>query len=66
MTTIARRIGKSYALISAACLALVIWLAHHEFVEEPAEFAAKGYTDIHKDTEAELSTVLFQRIYTVL
>ena len=59
MTTIARRMGKGYALISAACLALVVWLGYHEFVEEPREFAAKGYTDIHKDTDAELSTVIF-------
>jgi signal transduction histidine kinase len=59
MTTIARRMGRGYAFISVVCLTLVAWLAYHEFVEEPAEFAAKGYTDIHKDTEAELTTVLF-------
>jgi len=66
VTTISRRMGKGYALISAACIALVSWLAYHEFVEEPREFAAKGYTDIHKDTEAELSTVLFLAVVPVL
>jgi len=66
MTTISRRMGKGYALISAACLALVSWLAYHEFVEEPREFAAKGYTDIHHDTEAEFSTVLFLAAVPVL
>jgi signal transduction histidine kinase len=59
MTTIVRRLGKGYAVISAVCLAMVSWLAYHEFVEEPREFAAKGYTDVHKDTAAEISTVLF-------
>jgi signal transduction histidine kinase len=59
VTSIARRMGKAYALFSALCLTLVAWLAYHEFVEEPAEYAAKGYTDIHQDTEAELTTVLF-------
>ncbi|MGB8169444.1 MAG: HAMP domain-containing sensor histidine kinase [Chthoniobacteraceae bacterium] len=66
MTSIARRMAKGYAVLSAVCLALVAWLAYHEFVEEPAEFAAKGYTDIHKDTEAEFSTVLFLAAVPVL
>ena len=57
--TITRRMGVGYALISVLCVMMVSWLAYHEFVEEPAEFAAKGYTDIHKDTEAEFSTVAF-------
>jgi signal transduction histidine kinase len=66
MTTIARRMGKAYAAMAAVCIALVSWLAYHEFVEEPREFAAKGYTDIHKDTEAEFSTVLFLAAVPVL
>ena len=57
--TITRRIGIGYALISAVCLTLVIWLGYHEFEEEPTAFAAMGLPDIHKNTSAELSTVCF-------
>ena len=57
--TITRRVGIGYALISAVCLTLVVWLGYHEFEEEPTEFAAMGLPDIHKDTNAELSTVCF-------
>ena len=57
--TITRRIGIGYALISVVCLTLVVWLGYHEFEEEPTEFAAMGLPDIHKDTNAELSTVCF-------
>lgn len=64
--TIARRMGTGYAWISAACLALLAWLAYHEFVEEPAEFAAMGLTNVHKDTQAELSTVCFLALIPVL
>lgn len=57
--TITRKVGIGYALISAVCLALVVWLGYHEFQEEPRKFAAMGLPDIHKDTSAELSTVCF-------
>lgn len=59
MTTIVRRLGKGYAAITAVSLVLVTWLGYHEFIEEPSEYAAKGYKDIHHDTEAELFTVCF-------
>lgn len=64
--TIARRIGIIYAFIAASCLALVAWLAYHEFVEEPAAFAAMGAPNIHKDTQAELTTVCFLALIPVL
>lgn len=57
--TISRRMGIGYAWISAACVLLVVWLGYHEFIEEPAKFAAMGLPGIHKDTDAELSTVCF-------
>jgi signal transduction histidine kinase len=57
--TIIRRIGVAYAWMTAACIALVSWLAWHEFVEEPREFAELGAPEIHKDTLAEFSTVCF-------
>jgi len=57
--TIARRMAIAYAWLSAACIALVAWLWYHEFVEEPREFAARGLTHVHEDTEAEFSTVCF-------
>jgi signal transduction histidine kinase len=57
--TIARRMAIGYAWISAACLGLVAWLGYHEFVEESREFAARGLTDVHKDTAAEAFTVCF-------
>jgi len=57
--TIARRMAIGYAAMSVACLVLVTWLGYHEFVEEPAEFAARGLTDVHKDTGAEFFTVCF-------
>jgi len=57
--TIARRMATIYGFISAACLVLVVWLAYHEFVAEPKKYAAMGLPNIHKDTQAELSTVCF-------
>jgi signal transduction histidine kinase len=57
--TIIRRIGLAYGCMTAACIALVSWLAWHEFVEEPREFAELGAPEIHKDTLAEFSTVCF-------
>ena len=32
--TITRRLGIGYAVMSAVCLVLLVWLWHHEFVEE--------------------------------
>ena len=64
--TLARRLATVYAWMSAACLALVAWLGYHEFIEEPAEFAAMGLPDIHKNTQAELSTVCFLACLPVL
>jgi hypothetical protein len=57
--TIIRRLGLGYSVMTAVCVLLVTWLGYHEFIEEPAEFAARGVPDIHKDTSAELSTVGF-------
>lgn len=64
--SISRRLGIAYAWIAAVCIALVIWLGYHEFVEEPAEYAAKGLANLHRDTEAELSTVIFLALVPVL
>lgn len=64
--TIARRIGIGYAGLSVACLVLVAWLGYHEFVKEPAEFAAMGLPGIHKDTGAETSTLSFLALVPVL
>ena len=57
--TIIKRAGLGYAAIAAVCLVLVSWLAYHEFVEEPKEFAERGVPELHKDVSAELSTVIF-------
>lgn len=64
--TLTKRLGAGYAWIAAVCLLLVVWLGYHEFVKEPAEFAARGLTDVHKDTMAELSTVCFLGIIPIL
>ena len=64
--TILRRLGIGYAWISGVCLLLVAWLGYHEFVEEPAEFAAMGLTHVHEDTQAELLTVCFLAIVPIL
>lgn len=57
--TIIKRLGIGYGVMASACVLLLVWLWYHEFVDEPAEFAARGVGDLHKDTAAELSTVLF-------
>lgn len=57
--TITRRLGIGYAIMASVCVLLLVWLWHHEFVAEAAEFAARGLTDVHKDTAAEFSTVCF-------
>lgn len=64
--SIARRLATIYAWISVACLVLVGWLAYREFIAEPAEFAAMGLTDVHKDTQAELATVGFLALIPLL
>jgi len=56
--TISRRLGLGYGAVAVVCLLATAWLGYHEFIEEPAEFAALGLTDIvHKDTRAEAFTV---------
>ena len=57
--TITKRLGIGYAVMATVCVLLVIWLWHHEFVAEPAEFAALGLTDVHQDTAAEFYTLCF-------
>jgi signal transduction histidine kinase len=64
--TITRRIGIGYAIMAAACVLLVVWLWYHEFVEEPAEFAARGLSDLHKDTTVEFSTICFLAVVPLL
>lgn len=64
--TIARRLGYGYAWMAATCLVLVSWLGYHEFVEEPAEYAAKGLPNLHKDVGAEIATVSFLAVVPVL
>jgi len=57
--TITKRIGISYILIAAVSVAVIAWFGYHEFVEERAEFDARGYTDLHKDLAPEILTVCF-------
>ncbi len=57
--TITKRLGLRYAFMAVICLLLLVWLGYHEFVVEPAAFAARGVSDLHKDTSAELATVCF-------
>lgn len=64
--TIIRRLGIGYALMATLCTALLAWLWHHEFVEEKAAFAARGVSELHKDTAAEFSTVLFLAVVPLL
>ena len=64
--TITKRLGIGYAIMAALCLILVVWLGYHEFVEEAAAFAARGVSDLHEDTAAEFSTVLFLGLVPVL
>ena len=64
--TITRRLGLRYAFMAAACLLLVVWLGWHEFVVEPAAFAARGVSDLRKDTTAETATVCFLALIPVM
>lgn len=64
--TIARHLGYGYACIAVACLVLVGWLGYHEFVEEPAEYAAKGLPNLHKEVGAEIATVSFLALVPAL
>ncbi len=64
--TIIKRLGIGYGIMASACVLLLVWLWYHEFVEEPAEFAARGVGDLHKDTAAEFSTVLFLALIPVM
>ena len=64
--TITRRLGIGYAVMAFVCLLVVTWLWYHEFVDEPAEYAARGLGDLHKETAAELVTVVFLALIPVL
>lgn len=64
--TIIRRLGIGYSIVGAACVLLLSWLAYHEFVEEPAVFAARGVSELHRDTEAEFFTVCFLALVPLL
>ncbi len=64
--TITKRLGIGYAVMASVCILLLVWLWHHEFVEEAEAFAARGVSDIHKDTAAEFSTVCFLGFIPVL
>jgi signal transduction histidine kinase len=64
--TITRRFGIGYAALAGLSLVLLFWLGYHEFVEEPEEYAARGFAGIHKDTSAEASTVAFLASIPVL
>jgi len=64
--TITKRLGIGYAIMAFVCVVLLVWLWHHEFVEEAETFAARGLSDIHKDTAAEFSTVCFLGAIPVL
>lgn len=64
--TITKRLGIGYATMSSVCVLLLGWLWYHEFVEEPAEFAALGLADVHKDTAAEFFTVCFLGLVPLL
>jgi signal transduction histidine kinase len=64
--TISRRLAIGYGIMSGACMLLVAWLGYHEFVKEPAEFAAHGLVEVHKDTAAEFTTVCFLALVPVM
>lgn len=64
--TIIRRLAKGYAAMSLISLGMLGWLGWHEFVEEPEEYAAMGMPELHKDTDAEIGTVLFLGFMPVL
>lgn len=64
--TITRKLGLGYALAALACLVLLFWLWWREFVVEPAEFAARGLTDLHQNTAVELAAVVLLALIPVL
>lgn len=43
--TLRRQLAARYSIIVALCLAILGWLSHHEFVEEPAMFRALGVAE---------------------
>jgi signal transduction histidine kinase len=57
--TISKRIGLSYILIAAVSVAIIVWFGYHEFVEERAEFDARGYTELHRELGPEILAVSF-------
>jgi len=64
--TILRKIAVGYSVVAALSVVMVAWLGYHEFVEEPAEYAAKGLPDLHQDTMPEASAVIFCGLVPVL
>lgn len=51
MITLRRRLALRYASIVAGCVLLLLSLAHHEFVVEPAEKQRLGIPDVHDASE---------------
>lgn len=64
--TITKRLGIGYAIMAGLCVLLLVWLWHHEFVAEEATFAARGVSELHENTAAEFSTVIFLGLVPVL
>lgn len=64
--TISKRLGIGYTIMAAVCLSMLAVLWHHEFVTGPAEFAARGLTDVHQDTAIEVFAVCFLGLVPVL
>ena len=64
--TITKRLGIGYAIMGLVCIVLLLWLWYQEFVAEAAAFAARGVSDLHNDTGAELSTLCFLGLVPVL
>ncbi|HMJ88640.1 MAG TPA: HAMP domain-containing sensor histidine kinase [Candidatus Acidoferrum sp.] len=67
MITLRRRLALRYAAIVLVCLVLLVGLAHHEFVVEPAEKKRLGIPDVHELSEwAEISEVVIYAMIPVV
>jgi signal transduction histidine kinase len=56
-----------YGSIALLSLGVAIKLGYHEFVTEPRDFAQMGFPEIHKETSAEMdSVILFSSIPVML
>jgi signal transduction histidine kinase len=64
--TIIKRLGVGYSIVGALYGILVVCLWHHEFVEEPPEFALHGVTDAHNVTSPEFFSISFLTILPLL